>query len=235
MISTEYKQLKITKFEHDTLVISSSEPQVTVVFDPFQTQGSFKATVKADIVFISHDHFDHFSPKDIQSIANRDTVFVFPASILDKVQTFLDVSPERLLPVVPLEEYKVKTKNAELTVMAVPAYNIDKKSPQGNPYHAKEREYVGFVLDIGGVGVYFVGDSDPIPEMDALAGMVEVLLLPISGVYVMTMEEGLMTTQKLCPALVVPMHFGSVVGGPSMGEEFKIALSEIAPTIEVVV
>lgn len=230
-----HKNLTITKYEHDTVVISSSDPQVTIVFDPFQSQGSFHAGAKADIVFITHDHFDHFSPKDIQYLASRDTVFVFPASILDKVQTFLDVNPEKLIPVVPLEEYKINLKSTQLTAMAVPAYNVDKRSPQGNLYHPKEKEFVGFVMDIGGVGVYFVGDSDPIPEMDALVGMVEVLFLPISGVYVMDIKEGIEVSQKLSPALVVPMHYGAIVGESSMGEEFKLAMSEVAPQIAVAI
>lgn len=219
-----YKNLSIAKHEHDTVVVSADNPSVTVVFDPFQAQGAFRSQVKADIVFITHDHFDHFSPKDLQSIASRETVFVFPASILDKVQTFLDVNQERLIPVVPLEEYKITTKNTQVTVMAVPAYNIDKKSPQGNLYHPKEKEFVGYVIDIGGVGVYFVGDSDPIPEMEALTGMVEVLFVPVSGVYVMTLEEAVSVTQTLSPLVVVPMHYGSVVGDVTMGEAFKQAV-----------
>jgi L-ascorbate metabolism protein UlaG (beta-lactamase superfamily) len=140
------------------------------------------------------------------------------------VQTFLDVNQERLIPVVPLEEYKITTKNTQITAMAVPAYNVDKKSPQGNLYHPKEKEFVGYVVDIGGVGVYFVGDSDPIPEMEALAGMVEVLFVPVSGVYVMTLEEAVSVTQTLSPLVVVPMHYGSVVGDMTMGEAFKQAV-----------
>lgn len=233
MVSITHKHLTLTKYEHDTVVLASTEPEITIVFDPFQSSGVFRTGGKADVVFISHDHFDHFSPKDIQTLASKETVFVFPASILDKVQTFLDVAPERLIPVVPLEEYRIPTKKAEITVMAVPAYNVDKRSPQGNLYHTKEKDYVGFVLDIGGVGVYFVGDSDPIPEMDALVGMVEVLLIPISGVYVMTIPEAIELTQKLQPQLVVPLHFGSVVGDVTMGEQFRQTLSEVAPQIKV--
>lgn len=230
-----HKNLTISRFEHDTVVIQSAEPQLTVVFDPFQAQGSFHANTKADIVFITHDHFDHFSPKDVQSLATRETVFVFPASILDKVQTFLDVNPDKLIPVVPLEEYKITVKGTELTAMAVPAYNLDKRSPQGNLYHPKEKEFVGYVVDIGGVGVYFVGDSDPIPEMDALQGMVEVLFVPISGVYVMTLEEAVALTQKLTPSVAIPMHFGAVVGDQSLGEQFKEEIEKNASGIQVAV
>ncbi|MCC7304469.1 MBL fold metallo-hydrolase [bacterium] len=233
MTTIQHKHLKITKYEHDTVVITSESPDLTFVIDPFQSTGVFRPGGKVDIVFISHDHFDHFSPKDIQTLAGRETVFVFPASILDKVQTFLDVAPERLIPVVPLEEYKIPVKNTEITVMAVPAYNVDKRSPQGNLYHRKDKEYVGFLLDIGGSPIYFVGDSDPIPEMEALAGMVEVLLIPVSGVYVMDVEEAVELTQRLQPQLAIPLHYGSVVGDAGMGERYKQRVGEEAPQIHV--
>jgi L-ascorbate metabolism protein UlaG (beta-lactamase superfamily) len=228
-----HKDLDIQKLEHDTVLITSSTLGVTIAIDPFQSSGILRTDLKADIIFFTHDHFDHFSPKDVQPLATRSTIFVFPSSILDKIQTFLDVDPARLVPVVPLEEYKVTCGKATLSAMAVPAYNLDKRSPQGNLYHAKDREYVGYLLEIGGTGVYFVGDSDPIPEMDALVGMVEVLLLPISGVYVMTMNEAVDVTQKLHPNLVIPMHYGSVVGEASMGEQFRQLLTEVAPEITV--
>ena len=225
--------LEITKYEHDTIVVTSAQLGITIAFDPFQSQGTFRNDHKADIIFISHDHFDHFSPKDLQSLTSKNTVFAFPASILDKVQTFLDVDPKRLIPVVPLEEYKIAANQSTISAMAVPAYNVDKKSPQGNLYHAKDREYVGFVVDIGGTGVYFVGDSDPIPEMDALVGLVEVLLLPISGVYVMTIAEAVEVALKLQPRIVVPLHYGVVVGENEMGEQFRQTLAEVAPNIIV--
>lgn len=232
-MTIKHNGLEIQKFDHDTVVITSTKPAITIAFDPFQSHGAFKSEHKADIIFISHDHFDHFSPKDLQSLTSRDTVFVFPASILDKVQTFLDVDPARLIPVVPLEEYKISTKKATISAMAVPAYNVDKRSPQGVLYHAKDREFVGFVVDLGGTGVYFVGDSDPIPEMDALVGMVEVLLLPISGVYVMTMEEAVVVAQRLQPRMVIPLHYGVVVGENEMGEQFRQALAQVVPDIVV--
>lgn len=233
MTSITYKQLQIDKYDHDTIVITSKTTGVVVIFDPFQTQGTFRIDNKADIVFITHDHFDHFSPKDVQTIQGKESIFAFPASILDKVQTFLDVPADRLVPVVPLEEYKITAKNTTVKAMAVPAYNLDKRSPQGNLYHPKEKEFVGFVVDIDGTSIYFVGDSDPIPEMDALINMVEVLLIPVSGVYVMTLQEAIAVTLKLQPKLVVPMHFGSVVGDATMGTQFKSQLAEVAPQITV--
>ncbi len=235
MTTTTYKSITINKVEHDTMVISSTLSNLTVVFDPFQSHGTLHKQNRADIVFISHDHFDHFSPKDIVAVGGKNTVYVFPASILDKVHTFLDVPEERLIPVVPLEEYTIQSSAGTVQCMAVPAYNIDKRSPQGSLFHPKEKEYVGYIITVDGVSVYFVGDSDPIPEMDALIGQVEVLLLPISGVYVMNLQEGIELTQKLAPALVIPMHYGSVVGEATLGEEFRQQLSEAAPTITVAV
>lgn len=228
-----HNNLTIERFEHDTIVIQSQQESLTVVFDPFQGKGAFRPGFHADIVFISHDHFDHFSPKDIQAVANRQTRYVFPASILDKIQGFLDVPEDRLVPVVPLEQYTIDHKSGAFTCMAVPAYNVDKVSPQGNLYHPKEKAYVGFLLDIGGTTVYFVGDSDIIPEMQYLAGMVQILLLPVSGVYVMTAQEAVTATCALLPQLVIPMHYGSIVGEQNLGELFRQQLAEVAPSITV--
>lgn len=235
MSSYTYKTLTISRYEQDTVFITSSETGITIAFDPFEGHGIVKAPEKVDIVFISHDHFDHFSPKDIQAIRKRDTIHVFPASILDKINTFLDVSEEYTCPVVPLEEYTLTVRNTNIKCMAVPAYNIDKKAPNGKPYHPKEKEFVGYLVEMDGISVYFVGDSDPIPEMDALQGMVDVLLLPISGVYVMTIAEAVALTQKLNPKVVMPMHFGTVVGEPELGEQFRSQLAEVAPHITVAV
>lgn len=226
--------LQITKFEHDTVLIHQESSNITVVFDPFQVQGALRTQKRADVIFITHDHFDHFSPKDIHSLTTRETIFVFPASILDKLQTFLDVPEDRLVPVVPLEEYVLTVKGSHVKAMAVPAYNIDKKSPQGNLYHPKEKEFVGFLVELNGTSVYFVGDSDPIPEMDVLVGMVDVLVIPVSGLYVMTVEEAIQVTQKLQPRWAMPVHYGSVVGDVTLGERFLQEIQQIAPDTEVI-
>lgn len=230
-----YKHLDISRYDHDTVTIQTESKDKSFVFDPFQTQGSFKADFRADYVFISHDHFDHFSPKDIQGVVSGKSKYVFPTSMLDKVQTFLDAKPENIIPVVPLEEYQLQVRDSIITCMAVPAYNIDKKSPQGIIYHPKEKEFVGFLLDIDGVSVYFAGDTDHVPEMEVLTNMVEVLLLPISGVYVMTLQEAIETTLQLHPNVVIPMHYGTVVGDITLGEQFRQELEQVAPDIKVVV
>jgi L-ascorbate metabolism protein UlaG (beta-lactamase superfamily) len=230
-----YKNLIISKYDHDTVTIEREGAQTCYVFDPFQTQGIFRSSHKASAIFISHDHFDHFSPKDILPVVTSKTKYLFPTSILDKIQMFLDVPQTAMIPVVPLEEYQLEAGGTTVSCMAVPAYNVDKKSSQGNLYHPKEKGYVGFLLSIDGTSVYFAGDTDPIPEMEVLIGAVEVLLLPISGVYVMTLEEAVALTLKIHPTVVFPMHYGAVVGDVSMGEQFRQQIDELAPDITVVV
>jgi len=231
-MSASYKYLEITKYEHDTIHIKSTKTGKELIFDPFQSQGAFRAKTKADVIFISHDHFDHFSPKDINSANGKNTIYVFPASIYDKIQSFLDVPQENLLPVIPLDRYKIETNKGQISCMAVPAYNIDKKSSKGTLYHPKERNYVGFVVDIDGVSVYFAGDTDFIPEMEALTGMIDVLLIPISGVYVMTLDEAVQAVKKIEPSLVIPMHYGSIVGDKDMGEKFIHKMREEVPYVK---
>lgn len=230
-MNAKYSNLNIERHEHDTIFVHSDTSNLTVVFDPFQTNSKVKFSKKADIIFISHDHFDHFSPKDILSVSDKNTVYVFPASILDKIHTFLEVPEENLIPVVSLEEYDIKTTHGMVKCMAVPAYNVNKRSPQGNLYHPKEKGYVGYLITIDEVSLYFAGDTDVIPEMNALKGVAEVLLLPISGVYVMDIEEALLAVDILSPAMVVPMHYGALVGSAKMALEFKEKLNESAPQV----
>jgi len=105
----------------------------------------------------------------------------------------------------------------EVTITAVPAYNI------GKPFHPKANGWLGFVVEIDGVRVYHAGDTDFIPEMKHL--QIDVALLPVSGTYVMTADEAIQAARTIKPRVVIPMHYGTVVGAVSDAERVKAALS----------
>ena len=176
-----------------------------VVFDPFKVQ----AGQPADLVLVTHDHFDHCSPEDVAKFVGKGTVVLAPADCkakLAKVAT--DVRA-----IAPGETATVNG----ITVKAVPAYNTNKA------FHPKAKGNVGYVADLDGVTVYHAGDTDLIPEMEGLAP--DIALLPVSGTYVMTWQEAVEAARKIRPKAAVPMHFGGIVGTAEDAQNFEKALS----------
>jgi L-ascorbate metabolism protein UlaG (beta-lactamase superfamily) len=120
---------------------------------------------------------------------------------------------------------------AGVEIEAVPAYNVNKFRSPGVPFHPREAEHVGYVVTVGGVRVYFSGDTDPIPEQAEID--CHVALLPVSGIYVMTAEEAAEAARTLDPQIVVPMHYGAGIGTGEDGRRFtelyegEVALLEV--------
>lgn len=107
---------------------------------------------------------------------------------------------------------------------AVPAYNVNKFRSPGVPFHPRESQHVGFVFKVGGLRFYFAGDTDVIPEMSEI-GPVDYAFLPVSGTYVMTAEEAVEAVRQIRPRVVIPMHYGSIVGSVEDAEK----LARLAP------
>ena len=96
-------------------------------------------------------------------------------------------------------------------VSAVAAYNTSKRDPEGNVFHPRDAGWVGYEVTVWGERLYHSGDTDVIPEMDAVTG-VDVALLPVSGTYVMTAHEAAEAARRIQPGVAVPMHWGSHIG-----------------------
>lgn len=148
----------------------------------------------ADLILVSHDHFDHCSPDDVESIRKDATVIVAQAAAAAKLR-----APVRVLQV------GKSVEAAGVRVEAVSAYNVDKK------FHPKAEGHLGFILHLGGERLYFAGDTDLIPEMESL--VCDVALLPVSGTYVMTAEEAVRAAGVIRARVAVPMHYGAGVAG----------------------
>lgn len=175
----------------------------TVYFDPFQLTATDLAP--ADLVFISHEHRDHFSPEDLAKIVTEQTVIVTGKTVAGKLSG-------NVMIVAPGDTIEI----AGLLVEAVPAYNTNKD------FHPKKNEWLGFIVTIEGVRVYHAGDTDYIPEMKTIR--TDIALLPVSGTYVMTAGEAVQAALDIKPQVAIPMHYGSIVGKADDARLFAKAL-----------
>ncbi|MBT6335446.1 MBL fold metallo-hydrolase, partial [bacterium] len=87
-------------------------------------------------------------------------------------------------------------------------------------YHPKEEKKVGYVLDFNGLKLFHTGDADNIPEFASLKD-IDIALLPVSGTYVMTPEEAVQATRVIKPKMVIPMHYGSIIGSKDDAIKYK--------------
>lgn len=152
----------------------------------------------ADIIFITHTHYDHFSLKDIEKVKKKDTVIVGPEGI-EEVQK-IGFLKENIRIVKPNQSYEIEG----IKVETVPAYNLDKK------FHPKENEWVGYILNLQGAKYYIAGDTDDIEEIRNIK--CDVAFIPIGGTYTMDAKEAGNLVNVMQPKIVVPTHYGSIVG-----------------------
>jgi L-ascorbate metabolism protein UlaG (beta-lactamase superfamily) len=206
-MSHKYKDVTITWLGHDGFKIA--EDSKTLVIDPFKLSHD----AKADYVLISHEHYDHCNADDLKKVVKADTVVVAPAACRDEVAK---ARPKEIKIVKPGD----KVSLGDFEVRAVPAYNTNKYREPGKPFHPKADGKVGYVVKTkAGTTVYHTGDSDVIPEMENMRP--DVALLPVSGTYVMTVDEAVEAASKIQPKLAIPMHYGTIVGNEEDAEKFR--------------
>jgi L-ascorbate metabolism protein UlaG (beta-lactamase superfamily) len=174
-----------------------------IYFDPWKLHGKLPV---ADLVLVSHEHYDHCSPDDVKKVSGPKTVVVAAGEAARKLPGARKVHPGDRLTAAGVE------------IEAVRAYNLNKFRSPGVPFHPRESGYVGYIVTVQGVRLYFAGDTDQIPEMADIR--CDVALLPASGIYVMTAEEAAEAARVLSPQVVVPMHYGSSIGTPEDGHRF---------------
>ena len=184
--------------------IRIEDNNAVIYFDPLKITEQHDA----DYIFITHGHWDHFSPEDIQKIVKQDTVVTAPYDLYDNLIK-LGFDADRLYRVKPYDELALDGIN----VRTVPAYNISKN------FHPKDNNWVGYVVTFNGKIYYIAGDTDALPENANTH--CDTLLLPIGGTYTMDAVEAANFTNKLRPATVIPTHYGMVVGSHDDFVEFK--------------
>lgn len=181
-----------------------------IAIDPYNVSSN---AGKVDIILISHSHYDHCSIKDIEKLSRQGTKIIMHPDAQSKV-TKLDGIEMQII------EIGDELDMGNIKIVALPAYNVEKE------FHPKSEGWLGFLIKIGNVVIYHAGDCDKIPEMNSLTGYAKkdnqfVVLLPVSGTYVMNAEEAAEVASMLSPSLAIPMHYGSgVAGSQKDAEEF---------------
>jgi len=201
--------MNIRVLTHSSILVENEGKNI--YFDPFNIKDN---SLKADYIFITHDHFDHFSLEDINKIKKDDTIFILPFTFKGNVNS------KNVYFVKPYDNLNID----ELHVNVRPAYNINKR------FHPKENNWVGYILNINNTSIYVMGDTDALEENIRLD--VDYLLIPIGGTYTMNKEEAADFTNKLNPKFVIPIHYGQVVGSENDGLAFKALINK---NIEVLV
>lgn len=185
--------------------------------DPFQLENP--NLKKADLIFITHAHSDHFSPNDINKIIKDETIIIAPPDILEK----LDISKDRKIEVKPNNNYTVKG----FEFSTIPAYNRD---PQKLSFHPKENNWVGYIFNLNGEKIYHSGDTDFIEEMKNLKDLkLDLAMLPIGGTYTMDVEEASQAANEISAKFTVPIHYKGLnpTDYKKMEEEFiKLVLTQ---------
>jgi L-ascorbate metabolism protein UlaG (beta-lactamase superfamily) len=199
---------KISWLGHASFRIAGSK---TIYIDPWKLPDGIGGD--GDIVLITHDHYDHCSPEDIKKA-------LAPTGELVVAECCRPMIPKADKYVLPY--MNINVKGIEIYITA--AYNINKK------FHLREYGHVGFIFTVDGVTIYITGDTDAFPHMRDLT--CDIVILPVSGTYVMTPAEAVDACNLLSPSVAIPMHWGDpdVVGTIADAERF----SKISPCETVI-
>jgi len=194
-----------------------------IYFDPFKIT---KEDHDADIIFVTHEHYDHFSPEDIKKICGEDTILVAPYSMKQIVLEELD-GVIRRMEFVKSEAVEEERFIGNILIKWVPAYNVNK------PFHVKENAWVGYVITLDSVTYFVTGDTDANENNRNVT--CDVLLVPCGGKYTFDVREAAEFTYKIKPEKVIPTHYTDVAGKSEIGEMFMNEVRKQMPDMDVVI
>ncbi|MBN2368751.1 MBL fold metallo-hydrolase [Candidatus Woesearchaeota archaeon] len=197
----DFNGIKVKWLGHDSFKFEFNG--LVMYIDPFQV----KETEKADIILITHGHYDHCSVEDLKRLVRQDTLIVTTPDTTSKLSGKVEGGNVKL--VKPEESFVYK----DIKITTVHAYNINKQ------FHPRQNDWVGYVFTINNIIFYHAGDTDFIPEMGEIRA--DVAFLPVSGTYVMNPEEAMHAARKIMPKVAIPMHYGKIIGEKADAEKFK--------------
>ena len=186
---------------HSSIRISKNK---IIYIDPFKIDKNYN---DADIVFITHDHFDHYSEEDIDKVINENTTIIIPEELLTKILK-KGINKNAVITVESNKEYMVQGIKFE----TIPAYNTNKT------FHPKENDWVGYIITLDGIRYYIAGDTDITEENRKVK--CDVAFVPVGGTYTMDFKEAAQLINEIQPKIAVPIHYGSVVGTKQDATDF---------------
>ena len=187
-----------------------------IYIDPFKINKNYN---DADIIFITHDHYDHYSEEDIDKVIKEDTTIVIPKDLLKKLLK-KGINKNAIIVAEPNKEYETQ----EINFNTIPAYNINKK------FHPKENNWLGYIITINNVKYYVAGDTDITDENRKVK--CDVAFVPVGGTYTMDFKEAARLINEIKPKIAVPIHYGSIVGTEQDARNFiNLLNSEIKGAI----
>ena len=167
-----------------------------IYIDPYKIKEINK---DADLIFITHEHYDHYSFEDINKIKKNNTRFIVPNSMKNRL--IIDgISENDIISVDVKNKYNVD----DIEFETIPAYNINKS------FHPKSNNWVGYIININNIKYYIAGDTDITDE--AINVKCDIAFIPIGGTYTMDYKEAATLTNKIKPKYAIPIHYGLIVG-----------------------
>lgn len=182
----------------------------TIYVDPYCIE---EESHDADLIFITHDHYDHFEPDSINKLLKEDTKIIIPNKILEAVIN-AKIDRNIVLGVNPNEQYNFQGTE----VNTISSYNTNKE------FHKKEKQYVGYIIEQNNEKIYIPGDTDITPENKRVK--CDIAMLPIGGTYTMNVEEAAELANLIKPNHVIPTHYAKIVGSIEDGERFKELIND---------
>lgn len=194
--------MKIQVLCHSSIKIISNK---IIYSDPFRIK---EETHDADIILITHSHYDHFSEEDIEKVKKENTKICITNDLLERTISlgFID---DDVIVAEPNSSYEV----LGIKINTIPAYNTNKK------FHPKDNNWVGYILNIESKKVYIAGDTDITEENKKVK--CDIALVPVGGTYTMTYNEAAELINYIKPKIAIPIHYGEIIGKKEDAIKFK--------------
>ena len=201
---------------HSSIKITCNN--MVLYFDPFKIP---EERHDADYILITHSHYDHFSPEDINKVKKENTKIVITTDLFDKTVS-LGFNEDDITIALPNAHYKVD--NIEFDT--IPAFNKLKE------FHPRKNGWIGYIIKLNDVTYYIAGDTDYSHEASRVE--CDVALLPIGGTYTMNAEEAAKLANDIHPKIAVPTHYGSIVGSPEDADKFSSLLNKEIECVKLI-
>ena len=180
-----------------------------IYIDPYEIEENLH---DADYIFCTHSHYDHFSENDLKKVIKESTKIITVKSSEEDAEKL--VKRENILIVEPNKTYKIDDIEFSTTY----AYNVNK------PFHPKQNNWVGFIINLDGIKYFISGDTDNIDELQGLEA--DYAFIPVGGTYTMDYKEAAELANNLNVKAVIPTHYGSVAGSKEDGNKFKMLVKD---------